>query len=452
MALKKRTQKWVADLFEKGKFTGFGNRSRRRERASRVRAVGTARVDETPDLHREGRYRLISTASILIPKELDKLDENVVADIAESVLLYDLLHPIAVRCAEANRRGGKNKGKFALVAGAHRLEAVKRLNREKIWCFIVDGDDTDAHLVRLGEDLFRKTLTVLQKAEKLVAYFNIASAKVNISGQVGQKSKVGRPPGGISLAARELPIVNRSVAARRKIIERSIKISQITPEAKRVARDARLDNNQRALLKIAEARGRDAQLKKAAELREIAETLNASRNPAAKPSSAGRVAKQAARKDNIQKRTTTFDEMLALWERDCRDAWRHLPAVDRERLIETIRRTPVLARENIVEIIHDVFRGRGEVRKRHLFGIAATRGVPKGAVQKALKELGYRSKQKGNRAVTKSVYVNPNPNWITEQPIVTDAQLVASASAQPDPRDTRPKRGKPLDLDYLTDI
>jgi len=263
---------------------------------------------------------LIRTASILIPKELDKLDENVVADIAESILLYDLLHPIAIRRA-ANQRGRKNSGKFILVAGAHRLEAVKRLNRRKIWCSIVDGDDTDARLVRLGEDLFRKTLTVLQKAEKLVAYLNVASAKVNISGQVGQKSKVGRPPGGVALAARELPLVGRSVAARRKIIDRAIKISQITPEAKRAARDARLGNSQRALLKIAEAGGRDAQLKKAAELSEIAKMLNAPLNRAANSSSGARLAKEAVSQKQKLQRTTTFDEMLALWKRECRGPW-----------------------------------------------------------------------------------------------------------------------------------
>jgi ParB-like nuclease domain len=265
------------------------NSAARRKRTSRLLSAPTEHHDQPRNLHREGRYQLISTASILIPKELDKLDENVVADIAESILLYDLLHPIAIRRAEANQRGGNSKGKFVLVAGAHRLEAVKRLNRQKIWCSIVDGDDTDAKLVRLGEDLFRKALTVLQKAEKLVAYLNLASAKVNISGQVGQKSKIGRPPGGVALAARELPLVGRSVAARRKIIDRAIKISQLTPEAKRAAKDARLENNQRALLKIAETVGRDLQLRKAAELAEIAKALSAPLNRAAKSSSGGRV-------------------------------------------------------------------------------------------------------------------------------------------------------------------
>ncbi|MET4481635.1 ParB N-terminal domain-containing protein [Bradyrhizobium sp. F1.13.3] len=452
MAPNKKTQKWVDDLFEKGKFSGFGKRSHRRELTSRVRIAGTARADETRDLHREGRYQLISTASILIPKELDKLDENVVADIGESILLYDLLHPIAIRRAEPNQRGGKNKGKFVLVAGAHRLEAIKRAGRQRIWCSILDGDDTEAKLVRLGEDLFRKTLTVLQKAEKLVAYLNLASAKVNISGQVGQKSKVGRPPGGVALAARELPVLGRSVAARRKIIDRAIKISQITPEAKRAARDARLDNNQRALLKIEEAGGRDAQLKKAAEFAAIAKALSAPLNRAAKSSVGSRVAKEAVRQTQQRQRTTTFDEMLALWKQECRDAWRHLPAVDRERLIETIRRAPLLARVNIVEFVHDVFRGRGEIRKEHLFGIAATRGFPKSAVRKTLKGLGYESKRKGPREKPKWFFLNRDQNWMRLQPVIADAELASSAGAQPNPRDTAPKRGKPFDPDYFADL
>jgi hypothetical protein len=216
---------------------------------------------------RETRYEWISVKKILLPKSDDKLDEKTVAGIAESIHLFDILHPIAVR-----RVGNK----IVLVAGAHRLEAMKRLKRKKIPCLFVDGDETDARLVRLGENLWRKTITVLRHAEGLVEYLNFASARVNNSGQPVRKSKVGRPPGGVALAARELPLVGRTAEARRKIIDRAIKINQITPEAKKAAIKARLDNSQRALLKIAKAGGQKAQLERVDELAKISKRLNCS--------------------------------------------------------------------------------------------------------------------------------------------------------------------------------
>ena len=201
------------------------------------------RADEAHRLGRETQYELISVEKILLPKSDDELDEETIAGIAESILVFDLLHPIAVRRVTEKQDDGEPTHKIVLVAGAHRLEAMKRLGREKVPCSCVDGDETDVQLVRLGENLFRKTLTVLRRAEGLVEYLNIAAAKVNNSGQLGRKSRLGRPPGGIALAARELPLVGRTPEARRKIITRARKIDQITPKAKQAAIEANLDNN-----------------------------------------------------------------------------------------------------------------------------------------------------------------------------------------------------------------
>lgn len=443
--------------------------TRRSGRAS-TRSKGAIDHDRVRESGPEIHYELINVKKILIRKSDETLDENLVASIAESILLFDLLHPIAVR---------RVAEKIVLVAGAHRLEAMKRLGRKKVPCLFVQGNETDAELVRLGEDLWRKTLTVLREAEKLVKYLNLASAKVNISGQPAQKSKLGRPPGGIALAARELPLVGRSVEARRKVIDRAISISQITPEAKKVATEAGFDNNQKALLKIAKAGGRNAQLKVTAELAEIAKMLDAPAKRAANGSSSEAQAKGAATKrqtlqldiaestgedtDSAAKggvgksepspRTTTFDEMIVLWNLGCRKGWAYLPALDRERFIEMIRRAVLRARVDIVEFILDVFRGRREVRKQHLFGIAAIHGFPRAAVRKTLRGLGYKSKRKGQRAEAKWFFLNPDQNWMRNVPVFSEAELAAAAAAQPNPRDHTPiQRGKPNDTDYLNDI
>jgi hypothetical protein len=129
----------------------------RRKRSSQL-------TDQSRQLGRETQYQWISVEKILLPKGDDKLDEKTVAGIAESIHLFDLLHPIAVRRVTEEQEDGEIVEKIVLVAGAHRLEAMKRLGRKKIPCFYVEGNETDAQLVRLGEDLWRKTLTVLRHA------------------------------------------------------------------------------------------------------------------------------------------------------------------------------------------------------------------------------------------------------------------------------------------------
>ena len=78
--------------------------------------------------------------------------------------------------------------------------------------------------------------------------------------------------------ARELPIPGKSTEARRKFVERALKIDGIRPEAKVAARAAGLDNKQSALLAIASEHSRAAQL---AKVQEIA-TREASRGGASR--------------------------------------------------------------------------------------------------------------------------------------------------------------------------
>ena len=424
---------------------------------------------------RETAYHWIQVKKVLLPKSDDKLDEKTVAGIAESILLSDLLHPIAVRRVTEKQDDGETTQKIVLVAGAHRLEAVKRLGRKKVPCLFVKGDETDAQLVRLGENLFRKPTNVLRDAEALVDYLNLASAKVNISGQVGQKGKTGRPPGGIALAARELPVVGRTVEARRKIIDRAIKINQITPEVKTAAIEARLDNNQRALLKIAKAGGPKAQLRMVAELVEISEKLNAPMSLAAKGSAIGGEASKEAdahgpalEPDATQsttnaddttatsrptQKTTTFDEMVALWKSECRESWAYLPSRDRVRFTEMLRRAMCRAQADVVEFLKDVFRGREKVSKRDVFGIAATHGFPKSSIRSALKQLGYLTKRKGQGSGAKWFVINPDSDFKEQLLEVSGAELKAAGDAQSDSRDSAaPKNGWVKTAGYFDDV
>jgi hypothetical protein len=339
---------------------------------------------------------------------------------------------------------------------------MKLLERKEIACFYIDGDETAAELVRIGENLWRKTLTVLRRAELLVEYLNLASAKVNLSGQVGQKGKVGRPPSGVALAARELPVIGRTEEARRKIIARAIKIACIAPEAKKAAIEARLDNNQKVLLKIAKAGGYKAQVKLVAQLAEIATQLGAPVIRASKPpattSSDGSSstvdgpplqpdmttsetdAKEtdAERKDRPApvNKTTTFDAMVGLWDKERRAAWAYLPVSDRERFIEMLHRSKRKARVDVVEFLQDALRGRPRVIKRNLLALAVKRGLSKRLVRMAIKARGYKNKRIGHGWEAVWYVLNPTSDWGGFLPTISDDELKAAGDAEGNPRDT----------------
>jgi len=81
------------------------------------------------------------------------LDESVVDSLAESIGAIGLLHAVTL-----TPHGH-------LIAGLHRLEAVRRLGWETIPANVVDGEQVE--LVEIDENLIRAELTVLERAEHL---------------------------------------------------------------------------------------------------------------------------------------------------------------------------------------------------------------------------------------------------------------------------------------------
>jgi hypothetical protein len=132
-------------------------------------------------------------------------------------------------------------------------------------CVFIKADESDAKLIAVAENIWRKQFTVLRQAELLVEYCRLALTPKNVSGQVDQKNGRGRPRGGAAEAARKLPPLS-SWESRRKKLDRAYKIAGLVPKVKQAAIDARLDNNQRALLAIAKVASVKKQLKLIAEL------------------------------------------------------------------------------------------------------------------------------------------------------------------------------------------
>ena len=101
-----------------------------------------------------------------------------------------------------------------LVAGRNRLRAAELAGLKEIPAMFFKGDRRHARLITIEENLFRKDLAALERAEQYAKWFKIAEHS-EVSGQDVRKPKAGRPEGGLAKVARELPIAGKTVEARR---------------------------------------------------------------------------------------------------------------------------------------------------------------------------------------------------------------------------------------------
>lgn len=182
---------------------------------------------ETPEI--ESLY----IEGITVPDNRRAIDKEAVKVLAASISKIGLRTPITIR---------SNADDMAiLVAGAHRLAAAKSLGWKKIDCIVLDCDETQAELWEIAENLHRAELTVIERAEQIARWVELSNMLLS---QVATKATGGRPESGERRAARELGIDKDSV-------NRAVKISKITAEAKEAAAKAGLSNNQSALLAAA---------------------------------------------------------------------------------------------------------------------------------------------------------------------------------------------------------
>ena len=161
----------------------------------------------------------------------------------------------------------EREGRFKLVSGRHRLEALRVLEYDDAPVRIVGFDDLQARLWTISENLHRNELTPLQRAEQVAEYVRLMSgetdpteAQVEPDDEKEPQATASEPEkvaqvapvyaggrgntGGVRAASRELGITRDKAS-------RSVKIDSIAPAAKEAAREAGLDRNQSALLKIA---------------------------------------------------------------------------------------------------------------------------------------------------------------------------------------------------------
>lgn len=201
----------------------------------------------------------IPIGSILV-RTRRELNDVKVGELAASVAKIGLRTPITV-CPVWGK-----KEEYVLVSGLHRLEAMKRLDAKTIPCLCMRGDKGTRRMWQISENLHRAQLTALEHDEQLAEWVQLFEQEQKVSGQKVQKSGNGRPKGGISEAARHLPVNGKTPDAKRKNTKRALTVASLDPHAKKAAKTEGLDDNRSALLKAAAAKGRKAQLAKIKEL------------------------------------------------------------------------------------------------------------------------------------------------------------------------------------------
>ena len=254
------------------------------------RVIGEIEIAELP----KGLLDLIATApgntasqtldkiaveDVLIAGKRRELNPEKVKTMAASMSKIGLRTPITVR----RIKKGLGTTVLALVAGGYRLAAAQSLGWKEIDAFIMEGDETDARMWQLIENVHRAELTALERAESVAELVQLVRTSEK-GGQVGHPGGHQPHDRGISRAAKALGFTRQEV-------RRSLEIAGISAEAKATAKEKGLDKKQSALLKIAKQKGSDGQLAKIEQIKESKPTS------VPKASSTGAATKKGTRVD-----------------------------------------------------------------------------------------------------------------------------------------------------------
>lgn len=191
---------------------------------------------------------------IVVGERLRALDPAAVAVLKESIkATKEIKTPLSVRFISLEEG-------WALVTGRHRLQAAIELGFKDVPVREEHGDEIDARLWEIAENLHRAELTVTERAEHIAEWVRLTEERQIQSAQLGPienkrlDGRGHRAESGINAAARELGIERHEA-------QRAAKIAGLAPEAKAEARALHLDDNQTALLKAAKAQTKEEQLR-----------------------------------------------------------------------------------------------------------------------------------------------------------------------------------------------
>ena len=147
----------------------------------------------------EPEREALFVSNVKVPEHRARgLDAVAVARLSESMAQIGLQTPITVR----------DDGEWpVLVAGLHRLKAAEHLGWEKIEAIYLEGDERDARLWEISENLHRADLSAVERAEHIDEWRRLTVERNNPQ-HVG---KPGRPSRGHEATAAALGVSHETV-------------------------------------------------------------------------------------------------------------------------------------------------------------------------------------------------------------------------------------------------
>ncbi|WP_442895163.1 hypothetical protein [Bradyrhizobium sp. AZCC 2230] len=134
---------------------------------------------------------------------------------------------------------------------------MRRLERTHIDAIVLDPNESRNRLLTLSENLHRLGYCALERAEAENEWLQASEEE---AGQLAQ------PSGGHQPNERGISKTSRKLEVSRRELQRAQRIAGIFPEVKLRARELKLQDNQSALLKIADGKTVDEQLKIASDI------------------------------------------------------------------------------------------------------------------------------------------------------------------------------------------
>ena len=174
----------------------------------------------------------IQVHNIKVGTRFRKLDDDKVDELAKSISVIGLLHPIVIDT--------KNN----LLSGHHRLEAHRKLGREFIECKLVSMSELENELIQIDENLILNQLSVLEISEHLIRREEILT-------KLGKRSTVrDNQYAGVNSDTSTTKELADEIGISERKYQRIKQIYKINDSARLILKDSVIDDNLDALLLI----------------------------------------------------------------------------------------------------------------------------------------------------------------------------------------------------------
>ena len=203
----------------------------------------------------------ISPDEVKVKSGRRSLNEEKVKSLAQSIEEIGLLNPITIDL------------EYNLIAGAHRLEAVKRLGRASIECNQVDLKGLQAELAEIDENLVRHNLNHIDEADQLLRRKEIyeelhPDTKAGTAGAKATNEKRWGIATDTATVATDEKSFSEDAAEKLGVsprtVERKIQVAKnLSPEVKAVVKESGI--SEKNAIKLARIKDEDKQ-KEAAEM------------------------------------------------------------------------------------------------------------------------------------------------------------------------------------------